>query len=141
MYSISFTLVEASDITLSLGYGNKENKGSNDCPAIYVSHLKLLYSNINGPLLAALIAQAQSLGVASVVISAAQTTYNDIDNTPAYQTTIDNEISTLKTEINERIAALSLAHRANLTAIIPNADFESIDATTENNYKTGNGID
>lgn len=86
-HSISFTLVEASDITLSLGYGNKENKGSNDCPAIYVSHLKLLYSNINGPLLAALIAQAQSLGVASDVISAAQTTYNDIDNTPAYQTT------------------------------------------------------
>lgn len=40
-HTISFTLNETSDITISFGYGNKENKGSGDCPAIYVSHLKL----------------------------------------------------------------------------------------------------
>lgn len=40
-HSISFILNEPSDITISFGYGNKENKGSGDCPAIYVSHLKL----------------------------------------------------------------------------------------------------
>ncbi len=45
-HTISFTLTEPSVITLSLGYGNKENKGSNDCPAIYVSHLKLTWTDI-----------------------------------------------------------------------------------------------
>lgn len=43
-HTISFTLNETSDVTISFGYGNKENKGSNDCPAIYVSHLKLMQS-------------------------------------------------------------------------------------------------
>lgn len=43
-HSISFVLNETSDVTISFGYGNKENKGTADCPAIYVSHLKLTYS-------------------------------------------------------------------------------------------------
>lgn len=40
-HTISFTLNETSNVTISFGYGNKENKGTSDCPAIYVSHLKL----------------------------------------------------------------------------------------------------
>ena len=44
-HSISFDLSETSNITLSLGYGNKENKGSSDCPAVYVSHLKLTWTD------------------------------------------------------------------------------------------------
>lgn len=43
-HSISFVLNEESTVTLSFGYGNKENKGTSDCPAIYVSHLKLEYT-------------------------------------------------------------------------------------------------
>lgn len=43
-HSITFELNETSDATISFGYGNKENKGTSDCPAIYVSHLKLTYS-------------------------------------------------------------------------------------------------
>lgn len=137
-HTVNFITDGTATATFSFGYGmSGENKAA---PSVYVSHLKLFYKNINGPLLAALIAQAQSLGVASDVISAAQIIYRDIDNTPAYQTTIDDEIIALKAKINEKIAALSLTHRADLTAIIPNAGFEGITAET-GNYKTGNGID
>lgn len=46
-HSISFTVNEASTATISLGYGTGSNNiGSNNTPAIYVSHLKLTYQSL-----------------------------------------------------------------------------------------------
>lgn len=94
------------------------------------------YYNINGPNLIALIAQATSInsetGDLTSAIAAAQAVYDGINNTPAYQSTIDDAITTLKGAITTSVAGISMSHGDDLSYLIANAGFEGISAITAN---------
>ena len=142
----TFTLTTASTAIISLGYGTGSNNiGSANTPTLHVSHLKLTYENINGDVLERLIAQATSIntkiGTLTSAISAAQTALNGINNTPAYQATIDGAITTLQTAINDAIDAYDFDDNGDdVTALILRPGFEDMTAITED-YGTVKGLD
>ena len=134
----TFTLDEASSTTFSviqlLNGGTKNNNISR--ADIYLDNVRLTYQNINGDILAGLIAQATSINALtnnlSSAISTAQSAYDGINNTPAYQTTIDGAISTLQSAIITATAGLTMSPNTDASSLICNPGFELSTAITEN---------
>ena len=96
-------------------------------------NIKIEYkSNVNGPTLAALITNATRVNAIlsdtelENAITTANNAYSGINNTPAYQATIDDAISNLRTAITTAYSnSPSWNHNDDLTAFISNADFET----------------
>ena len=106
-YTTLFELDDDSDIVIGVFF--KHTTGNQMVAG--VDNIKLTYENINGPALALLIAQANAvnskLGTLTSAIASAQSVYDGINNTEAYQENIDNAISTLQTAINNAISGYS----------------------------------
>ena len=96
-----------------------------------VADFRIYYKeNLNSPTLAALIAQATAintkLGTLTSEIATAQEVYDGINDTPAYQETIDNAISTLQTAITTKVAAYEFNPAGDdISAFIQNNGFET----------------
>lgn len=131
-------------INISCETQGTANSSSSQHTVVLLDNFVINYYNINGDVLAALIAQANSINTAkgglSDAISAAQSVYDGINNTIAYQTTIDDAISTLKSAITTKVAGITMHHGDDLSYLIANAGFEGITAETEN-YSTASGKD
>ncbi len=138
--SLPFVIDSEGEVTLSIVQNMKGGVRTD----IVLDNFHLLYSNINVESLAALIAQATSInsetGDLTSAIATAQTVYDGINNTAAYQSTIDDAISTLKSAITTSVAGISMNHRDDLSYLIANVGFEGLTAETSD-YGTGNGKD
>ena len=124
--SFDFVLNQETDITLYITctYRNRT--------VVLLDNFVLEYSNISTDL-AAIIANAQRVNALlsdtdlATAITAASTVYNEIDNTIAYQTTIDDAITALHNAITTAYSSAKPTwnHEDDLTAIISNAGFET----------------
>ena len=96
-------------INISCETQGTANNANSQHTVVLLDNFVVKYSNINGSTLAALIAQATAinakLGTLTSEIATAQGVYDGINDTPAYQETIDNAISTLQTAITTKVAA------------------------------------
>ena len=111
-----FTLDNSTDIVIDIKcntYGVTEGAS-----VALLDNFAINYYNINGSTLANLITQANSIndvtGDLASEITAAQAVYDGINNTPAYQSTIDDAITALTTAIS---FALYEAEKANAELI------------------------
>ncbi len=143
----SFTTIFTKDeiVRIGLKFTNKKSSNDNNGYKAGADDVTISYiENVNGPALAALIAQARSINTAkgglTDVITAAQNVYDNIDNTPEYQDDIDGAISTLKSAIATKVAAIGFSHRDDVSYLIANAGFEGITAET-GDYTTVSGKD
>ena len=145
-HTISFTIEAASTATISLGYGTGSNNfGSANTPHLYVSHLKLTWTDPNAAANAATLAAnketlngyiKKATALNSVLSDAALTTAietaQDVyDNATDYATDNDGVVSASTTLNNAITTALSSA-----TAVaLENGTFD----TTPNNTLNGDG--
>ena len=129
-HSISFTLTEASTVTLSFGYGNKENKGSSDCPAIYVSHLKLEYIPFATP------EDYTNLNSAISTVEGKAWGFDEGELAPYNYVEVLEALATAKA-INQE-ANNSQVTVQNLTSTLNGADWSSTNATEVNAFYDGN---
>ena len=106
-------------------------------------NIRIVYKSNYGSTLAALIAQATAinakLGTLTSEIKDAQDVYDGINNTLAYQATIDNAISTLQSAISTKLAAYTGLNAAgdDITSFILNNGFET--SPTFDGTSTGSG--
>lgn len=116
--SIDFTIIESTPVEVELGVYFTRSTGEAIACA---DNIKLSYSNYTAEL-SSMIARAEALGNESLAstISTAQGVLDNADNTVAYQTTIDNAVTTLQAAI---IAAQNTNGSA-LTAAVKNPGFE-----------------
>ena len=144
--SYEFTLENTTNVRINISCETQgtANSGSSQHTVVLLDNFVINYSNINGPTLAALIAQAKSINAAKGglddAISAAETAYEGINHTPEYQETIDNAITTLKTAIATRLTDIGFTHRDDVSYVIANAGFEGMEAETAD-YTTVEGKD
>gem|GEM_PF-4601507 len=139
--SIECTFTKGESVKVGFNFSNLNangvKAGADNVVITYVD-------NINGPTLAALIAQAKSINSAKggldEAISAAETAYSGINHTPAYQETIDNAITTLKNTIATRLTDIGFTHRDDVSYVIANSGFEGMAAEAAD-YTTVEGKD
>lgn len=140
--TLSTTFESDGTTQKAIGVFFKHNSGN--AMIAGADNITLSYENVNGNILAALIAQANSINAQtndlSDAITTAQGVYVGINNTPDYQDDIDDAISTLKSAIATSVSGISLSHRLDLSYLIANAGFEGITAEIAN-YGTAKGKD
>lgn len=139
--SIDFTNNSSQDTKIGIKFSNK-GAGGNIAGA---KNVTLQYKNINGPKLTVLIAYATNLnskiGTLTSDIADAQAVFDGINNTPAYQATIDDAITTLQTAINTKVLAYSYnAAGDDVTWLVFRPGFEGMTAESAN-YATVKGKD
>lgn len=109
--SCEFELSEAKNTTIKIKFTDSNIQNTSNDEVIY-DDVRLTYKNVNGSQLALLIVQATAIndkiGTLTSEIETAQGVYDNINDTPAYQETIDNAISTLQSAIDEKVEAYSL---------------------------------
>lgn len=137
----TFELTESTEKTIGVFF--KHTSGNQMVAG--VDNITLKYENTDGDKLKNLIIKATyvntKLGSLTSAISTAQSVYNGINNTEAYQETIDEAISDLQSAINAAVSAYSLDVAGdNISWLIPNYDFESSIAET-GNISTPNSSD
>ena len=140
--SCEFELSEAKNTTIKIKFTDSNMQNSSNDEVIY-DDVRLTYKNVNGSQLALLIVQATAIndkiGTLTSEIVTAQGVYNGINNTPAYQETIDNAISTLQSAISTKLAAYTGLNAAgdDITSFILNNGFET--SPTFDGTSTGSG--
>ena len=139
--SIDFTNNSSQDTKIGIKFSNK-GAGGNIAGA---KNVTLQYKNINGPKLTVLIAYATNLnskiGTLTSDIADAQAVFDGINNTPAYQATIDDAITTLQEAINTKVLAYSYnAAGDDVTCLVFRPGFEGMTAESAN-YATVKGKD
>lgn len=132
-------------INISCETQGTANSSSSQHTVVLLDNFVIKYSNINGSTLALLIAQATAingkLGTLTSEIATAQGVYDGINDTPAYQETIDNAISTLQSAINTKVAAYSFDPAGDdVTSFIFRPGFEGMTPESAN-YGTAKGKD
>lgn len=132
-------------INISCETQGTANSPSSQHTVVLLDNFVIKYSNINGSTLALLIAQATAingkLGTLTSEIATAQGVYDGINDTPAYQETIDNAISTLQSAINTKVAAYSFDPAGDdVTSFIFRPGFEGMTPESAN-YGTAKGKD
>lgn len=128
--TITFALAAETTGTIKIGY-KAGNTGSGNTPKLVVDNVKAMYnSNYRATLQSAidratiLNARASDADLAAA-ITTAQGVLDAADNTVAYQTTIDNAVTTLRSAISTAAANVVLLEGENITFMFENADFES----------------
>ena len=128
--TINFALASETEGTIKIGY-KAANTGSGNTPKLVVDYVKATYnSNYTATLQSAidratiLNARASDSDLATA-ITTAQGVLDGADNTVAYQTTIDDAVTTLRDAINTAAAKVVLLEGENVTFMFENADFES----------------
>ena len=139
--SIDFTNNSSQETKIGIKFSNK-GAGGNIAGA---KNVTLQYKNINGPKLSVLIAYATNLnskiGTLTSYIADAQAVFDGINNTPAYQATIDDAITTLQEAINTKVLAYSYnAAGDDVTCLVFRPGFEGMTAESAN-YATVKGKD
>ncbi len=128
--TISFALASETTGTIKIGY-KASNTGSGNTPKLVVDYVKAMYNNNYTATLQSTIdratilnARANDSDLADAIITA-QGVLDAADNTVAYQTTIDNAVTTLRSAISTAAAKVILLEGENVTFMFENADFES----------------
>jgi len=140
--SLSFTYTSTTE---NVEIGFKLNHVAESELIAGVDNFQLTYKNIRGEVLSKLIAQAtginSKLGTLTSEIATAQSVYDGINDTPAYQATIDDAITTLQTAINTKVLAYSYnAAGDDVTWLVFRPGFEGMTAESAN-YATVKGKD
>ena len=126
---ISFSLAEETTGTISIGF-RWNHTGSGNTAKLVIDYVKALYTNYTETLKSTidratiLNARANDSELATA-ITTAQTILNEADNSVAYQNTIDNAVTTLRSSISTAAAKVVLLEGENITFMLENADFES----------------
>ena len=114
-HTISFTLGETSNVTISFGYGTGNNNfASGSTPHLYVSHLKLMYEDLLAGLKGQLAsAQATATGLLgnsdyNNVTGAVRTTLQTLSTATAASETVE-AYETLIEQVNDAIDAFKAA--------------------------------
>lgn len=127
--TIRFSLASETSGTLSLGL-RWVDTGSGNTPKLVIDYVKAMYTNYTETLQSTidratiLNARASDTDLANA-ITTAQDVLNGADNTVAYQATIDNAVTTLRSAISTAAAKVVLLEGENITFMFENADFES----------------
>ena len=127
--TIRFSLDSQTSGTLSLGLRWVDTSSSNT-PKLVIDYVKAMYTNYTETLQSTidratiLNARASDTDLASA-ITVAQDVLDGANNTVAYQTTIDNAVTTLRSAISTAAAKIVLLEGENITFMFENADFES----------------
>jgi len=127
---IEFGLPEQATGTLKIGY-KATNKGSGNTPKLVVDYVKAFYVSNYTSTLQATINSAQALYARSnnadlnTAITHAQNVLNAADNTIAYQSTIDSEVTALESAMATALSTVVLLEGENISFMVKNFDFES----------------
>lgn len=127
--TITFSLGEETEGTLSVGF-RWNNTGSGNTAKLVIDYVKAMYTNYTETLQSTidratiLNARASDTDLANA-ITTAQDVLNGADNTVAYQATIDNAVTDLRSAISTAAAKVVLLEGENITFMFENADFES----------------
>ena len=127
--TIRFSLASETSGTLSLGL-RWVDTGSGNTPKLVIDYVKAMYTNYTETLQSTidratvLNARASDTDLANA-ITTAQGVLDGADNTVAYQTTIDNAVTNLRSAISTAAAKIVLLEGENITFMFENADFES----------------
>ncbi|MBN2766647.1 MAG: T9SS type A sorting domain-containing protein [Paludibacteraceae bacterium] len=152
-HSLTFTLLTAKDVTISLGYNKTANVGSTSSPIFFADNVKLLkFDQVDKTALEALLVTANTMKADPQPVGTS-TVYTDLDAAiTAAQLVYDNASATLA-EVVEQEAALTSAIAAvnstiiiesristwttlpyDVTSIIVNPSFESATANGQTNH-------
>lgn len=130
-HTITFDITEATTATISLGYGTGSNNiGADNTPALYVSHLKLTYTDPAAAEKAALLATAKfalngyikkATALNSILANAtlasaietAQVTYDAATDFDSHYDSVTAATQTLATAINTATSSLTAVTLAN----------------------------
>lgn len=127
---IEFGLPEQATGTLKIGY-KATNKGSGNTPKLVVDYVKAFYVSNYTSTLQAAINSAQALYARSnnadlnTAITHAQGVLAAADNTIAYQSTIDSEVTALESAMATALSTVVLLEGENISFMVENFDFES----------------
>lgn len=128
---ITFTLSDATDVTISMGYLKNANQGGGNSPFLFVDNVKLTYTAIvvkdvlQTALTAATTANASlSDATLATAITTAQGVYDDNDAT-------QDEVNAAAATLNVAIE-LAMSAAGDASFLIPNLGFESCTVTTTN---------
>ena len=128
--TITFALASETTGTIKIGY-KATNTGSGNTPKLVVDYVKAMYNNNYTATLQSAIDRATILNARASdddlasAITTAQSVLNAADNTVAYQSTIDDAVTTLRSAISTAAAKVVLLEGENITFMFENADFES----------------
>lgn len=128
--TITFALASEATGTIKIGY-KCGNTGSGNTPKLVIDYVKALYNSNYTETLQSTIDRATILNTRAsdsdlaAAITTAQGVLDGADNTVAYQATIDNAVTTLRTAISTAQAKVILLEGENITFMFENADFES----------------
>ena len=126
---VTFTLSDATEVTISMGYLKNANQGVGNSPFLFVDNVKLSYTAVvvKDVLATALTAATNAnaaLGTLSSAIATAQAVY---DNADATQNEVNEAAATLNAAVEQAMSAAGDA-----SFLIPNLGFESCTVTTSN---------
>ncbi len=128
--TITFALASDTQGTIKIGY-KAGNTGSGNTPKLIVDYVKAVYNSNYTETLQSTIDRATILNARAsdddlaAAITTAQGVLEGADNTVAYQTTIDDAVTTLRSAISTAAAKVILLEGENITFMFENADFES----------------
>ncbi|MBE6254830.1 MAG: hypothetical protein E7105_04870 [Prevotella sp.] len=142
--SYEFFVTATGDVELYIGCqdGDKTNTSNDE---VIFDNLCLTYKNYTAALQSALdranlLYTRTSDSDLKDAIDHAQDVLDAANNTTAYQSTINSEVSTLRTAISTAYASVEFASGENITFLLENASFESCDALPANVTTSFNNI-
>ena len=141
-YTFFVTAKGNVEIYIGCQDGDKTNTSNDE---VIFDNLCLTYKNYTATLQSAL-DRANLLYIRTSdsdlksAIDHAQGVMNAVDNSTSYQSTINTEVTTLRTAINTAYEAVEFASGENITFLLENASFESSDALPANVTTSFNNI-
>lgn len=141
-YEFFVTATGNVEIYIGCQDGDKTNTSNDE---VIFDNLCLTYKNYTATLQSALdranlLYTRTSDSDLKDAIDHAQDVLDDADNTTAYQSTINSEVTTLRSAISTAYAAVEFASGENISFLLENASFESSDALPANVTTSFNNI-